>query len=59
MHFKALHLHSYYAERFGLTRGMFPNAEFISDRTMSLPFSPALSDADVDAVVGVVREELG
>ena len=59
VHFKALHLHSYYAERFGLTRGMFPNAEFISDRTMSLPFSPALSDADVDAVVGVVREELG
>jgi dTDP-4-amino-4,6-dideoxygalactose transaminase len=58
IHFRALHLHPYYQDRFGLRRGMFPNAEFISDRTMSLPFSPALGDDDVDVVIGALREAL-
>ncbi len=56
VHFRALHLHPYYAERFNLRRGMFPNAEFISDRTLSLPLSAAMSDEDVDRVVEAVRE---
>jgi dTDP-4-amino-4,6-dideoxygalactose transaminase len=51
VHFKALHLHPYYAERFDLERGMFPSAEFVSDRTLSLPLSPALLDAEVDRVI--------
>jgi dTDP-4-amino-4,6-dideoxygalactose transaminase len=58
VHFQALHLQPYYAERYGYRRGMFPAAEFVSDRTVSLPFSPALSDRDVDAVVESVREVL-
>ena len=56
IHFRALHLHRYYAERFGLRRGMFPNAEFVSDRTLSLPLSPATDDAHVDRVITVLRE---
>jgi len=58
VHFQALHLHRYYAQRYGLRRGMFPNAEFVSDRTLSLPLSPALSDADVDRVVVELRAVL-
>jgi dTDP-4-amino-4,6-dideoxygalactose transaminase len=54
VHFKALHLQSFYAERFGLRRGMFPQAERISDRTLSLPLSAALTDAEVDAVIRAV-----
>jgi len=56
VHFKALHLHRYYAERFGFRRGMFPNAEFISDRTLSLPLSAGTDEADVDRVITVLRE---
>jgi dTDP-4-amino-4,6-dideoxygalactose transaminase len=56
VHFKALHLHRYYAERFGYRRGMFPNAEFVSDRTLSLPLSAGTDDADVDRVITVLRE---
>ena len=37
VHFTALHLHAYYAGRFGYRRGMFPVAESISDRTLSAP----------------------
>jgi dTDP-4-amino-4,6-dideoxygalactose transaminase len=54
VHFKALHLQPFYAERYGLRRGMFPQAELISDRTLSLPLSAALTDAEVDAVIRAV-----
>jgi dTDP-4-amino-4,6-dideoxygalactose transaminase len=56
VHFKAVHLHRYYAERFGYRRGMFPNTEFVSDRTLSLPLSAGTDDADVDRVITVLRE---
>ncbi len=58
VHFRALHLHSFYAERFNLRRGMFPNAEFISDRTLSLPLSAATTDHEVDTVVDALCELL-
>ena len=59
VHFQALHLQPYYADRFGYRRGMFPAAEFVADRTVSLPLSPALSEAEVEAVIDAVREVLG
>ena len=55
IHFRALHLQPYYAERFKLRRGMFPHAEYISDRTLSLPLSPGLSDAEVSHVIESLR----
>jgi dTDP-4-amino-4,6-dideoxygalactose transaminase len=58
VHFKALHLHSYYAERFNLTRGMFPVAEMVSDRTLSLPLSAGMTDDQVAQVVGAVRSRI-
>jgi dTDP-4-amino-4,6-dideoxygalactose transaminase len=58
VHFRALHLQPFYAERFGLRRGMFPEAEFVSDRTLSLPLSAALSDAEVDAVIDAVTDAI-
>jgi dTDP-4-amino-4,6-dideoxygalactose transaminase len=56
VHFRALHLHSYYRERFGFARGMFPVAEAVSDRTLSLPLASALSDEAVDRVIEAVHE---
>jgi dTDP-4-amino-4,6-dideoxygalactose transaminase len=51
VHFPALHLQPYYSERFAFRRGMFPVAEKVADQTVSLPFSPALTDADIDRVI--------
>jgi dTDP-4-amino-4,6-dideoxygalactose transaminase len=59
IHFKALHLHRYYAERFGLAPGAFPQAEAISNTTLSLPLSAAITDDEVDAVIGAVRDVVG
>ena len=54
VHFKALHLQPYYAERFRLRRGMFPVAERVSERTLSLPLSSAMTDEQVNRVVSVL-----
>jgi dTDP-4-amino-4,6-dideoxygalactose transaminase len=56
IHFRALHLQTFYQERFGLRRGMFPVAEAISDRTLSLPLSAAMPDAAVDRVIEAVHD---
>lgn len=54
IHFLALHLHSFYRKKFGYKRGDFPNAEYVSDRTISLPLSAKLTDDDAAGVIGAV-----
>ncbi len=58
VHYVALHLQPYYMETFGYGRGDFPAAEWISDRTVSLPLSARLTDADVEDVISAVRDIL-
>jgi dTDP-4-amino-4,6-dideoxygalactose transaminase len=58
IHYRALHLHHYYRQAFGYASGDFPNAEWISDRTLSLPLSPKLTDQDVESVIFAVRRTL-
>jgi dTDP-4-amino-4,6-dideoxygalactose transaminase len=55
IHFTPIHLHAYYRERFGFERGSLPNAEWIGERTLSLPLSAALSSEDVADVADAVR----
>lgn len=56
IHFVAVHLHPYYREKF--PEVSFPNAEWLSARTVSLPLSPALTSEDVEDVIAAVREVL-
>lgn len=58
IHYKAIHEHSYYRDEFGLSPGDYPNASRISERTVSLPFSPALTDAQIDHILDGVTEIL-
>jgi dTDP-4-amino-4,6-dideoxygalactose transaminase len=58
VHYRALHLHPYYRDAFGYAPGDFPNAEWISERTISLPLSPRLTDEDVEDVIAAVRRAL-
>jgi dTDP-4-amino-4,6-dideoxygalactose transaminase len=58
VHYRALHLHPYFRDAFGHARGDFPNSEWISDRTLSLPLSPKLTDEDVESVVDAVVRTL-
>jgi dTDP-4-amino-4,6-dideoxygalactose transaminase len=51
VHFKVLHLQPYYAQRFHFRPGMFPAAELVASRTLSLPLSSGMTDEQVERVV--------
>lgn len=59
VHYTALHLHPYYRQAFGHKEGDFPNAEYIGERTLSLPLSAKLTEPDVEDVIGAVRRVTG
>lgn len=56
VHFISLHIHPYYKNLYKFKKNDFPNAAFISDRTISLPLSGKLTDKDVDDVISAVRK---
>jgi len=59
VHYIALHLHPFYQSRYGYKPGDFPVAEWISERTASIPLSPKLTDKDVADVVEATSDILG
>ncbi len=56
VHFISLHIHPYYKNLYKLQKNDFPNASFISDRTISLPLSGKLTNQDVSDVISAVRK---
>lgn len=58
VHFIPLHLHSFYAERYGYRRGDFPAAEAAYDSLVSLPLWPGLVDDDIAYVAETLRDLL-
>ena len=56
VHFRPVHLFSYYADRFGYRRGAYPVAERVADQTLSLPLSGAMTPSDAERVVDAVRQ---
>jgi dTDP-4-amino-4,6-dideoxygalactose transaminase len=58
VHFRAVHLHPYYQERFGFRRGMFPVAESVSDTTLSLPLSAGMTEEAIDRVIEACHDVL-
>jgi len=55
-HFRAVHLHRYYSKKYGLARGMLPVAEGISERSISIPLSAALTESDAERIIMAVAE---
>lgn len=54
VHYKPVHLHTYYRRRFGTGPGLCPVAEAFYERILSLPMFPAMSDSDVGHVIEAV-----
>jgi perosamine synthetase len=54
----AIHLLSFYRERFGHREGEFPVCEDVARRSVALPFYPELTDGEVEQVVEALREVL-
>jgi perosamine synthetase len=55
----AIHLMSFYRERFGHREGQFPVCEDVAARSLALPFFPALSEGQVARVAGALAEAVG
>jgi len=58
VHYIALHLHPYYQERYKYQYSDFPKAEWISERSVSIPLSAKLMDEETQKVTQAVREIL-
>ncbi len=56
LHYRAVHLYPFYREQYGFKRGDFPNAEAVSDRIVSLPLFPSMTDADQDRVIAAMKD---
>lgn len=54
LHYQAAHLFPYYRHTFKYQLGDFPHAEDVSERIVSLPLFPGMSDADHDRVLDVM-----
>jgi perosamine synthetase len=55
----AIHLLSFYRERFGHREGEFPVCEDVASRSLALPFFPELTEAEVERVVEALRAVIG
>jgi perosamine synthetase len=51
----AIHLMSFYRERFGHREGEFPVCEDVAARSLALPFFPQLTDTEIEQVAGTLR----
>ena len=56
VHYLPVHLHPFYRKTYGWKEGDFPNAEWIGERTLSLPLSAALNEKDVEDVIAAFRK---
>jgi perosamine synthetase len=55
----AIHLMSYYRERFGYRPGMLPICEDVASRSLALPFFPQMTAGQVERVAGELVRALG
>ncbi|MEI7730836.1 MAG: DegT/DnrJ/EryC1/StrS aminotransferase family protein [Verrucomicrobiota bacterium] len=51
VHYRAIHLSPFYQDKYGFKRGDFPNAEAISDRVVSLPLFPTMTEHEQNRVI--------
>jgi dTDP-4-amino-4,6-dideoxygalactose transaminase len=58
VHYRAVHLHPFYRERYKLSPEDFPVANMISELTVSLPLGPSVTEADQDDVVAALTDLL-
>ena len=54
----AIHLMSFYRERFGHREGEFPVCEDVAARSVALPFFPEMTEGQVERVAGALRTVL-
>lgn len=55
VHWRPLHLHPFYIDRYRWPEDLFPNATHLWERVISLPLFPSMTAEEINRVVEVVR----
>ncbi len=58
IHYRAVHLHSYYRNKYGYREGDFPHAEVVSESVFSVPLQPKMTAQDLEDVVSSLKRVL-
>lgn len=58
LHYPGMYQHPWYRKVLGAERDRLPNADWVTDRTMTLPMSPSMTDGDVADVIAATRSVL-
>jgi dTDP-4-amino-4,6-dideoxygalactose transaminase len=58
LHYKAIHHHAWYRRHLNLPDSALPNASYASERILSLPLFPRMTDGDARDVVEAVKDVL-
>jgi dTDP-4-amino-4,6-dideoxygalactose transaminase len=58
-YFTPIHLQPYFVERFAYHPGDFPVAEDLGRRSLALPFSSVMTEAQVETVCAALRQAIG
>ena len=56
IHFRSVAQQHYYREKYGYVMGSMPNAEYVSERVLSIPLFPAMTDGEADSVIETVSK---
>jgi len=59
LHYRAIHAHPYYREKYGYKPQDYPHAYEIGELILSLPLTPGMSEEDVAEVVIAVHKVAG
>ena len=55
VNFRAIHLMTYYKNKYNYSKGNFPISETIGDSTITIPFYPQLNDTEVEFVIKTIN----
>ncbi|MFH1460436.1 MAG: DegT/DnrJ/EryC1/StrS family aminotransferase [Candidatus Omnitrophota bacterium] len=56
VHYRAIHLHSFYKNHFSFKKGMLPQAEYAAERIITLPLYPKMKQSDISDVIDAVSK---
>ncbi len=59
IHFRSVPEHPYYREKYGYRKGALPIAEYVTERVLSIPLFPAMTDREADEVIAAVKKVIG
>jgi len=56
VHYKPIHMHTYYIKKYGFSKKDFPNSYELSNTVITLPLYPKLTNDEIDYIISSIEE---